>query len=227
MKWSPPASNKRLIIFSGATLALSLLVGYQLAQPEATRLASKQDKAPSSAQPIEDLLQTNKPTSLVAADPIQVERPFWEDAVVPDPEGPDLPTKTIPPKPVRPTVVRDYAAEVHLLENGGEPQKLNDSVLLWFNQDPAAATAWINETERFDDLIPSLGSLAEGIALQGQLDTALAWVEAVPNEASRHETLLKIYAHEARQQRVNAAGLQQVGFSPEDISKILSGALDD
>lgn len=155
------------------------------------------------------------------------EKPFWEEAEVPDPGFDEPAAVAIVPKPSSPIMARDYAAEVRAFEKDGQAGPLNDSLMLWFNQDPTAATEWINETERFEDISPSLHSLAQGIAHQGHLDTALTWADSIPDPAQRHETLLRIYAHEARQRRVTRETLQQQGFSQEDITVIFSGELGD
>ena len=163
----------------------------------------------------------------IKVQPQAVERPFWEEASVPDLVTSDAPAQVILPPRTGPSIQRDYEAEVRALEPDGEARQLNDSLLLWFDQNPKAATDWINQTERFDDLVPSLSSLALGIANQGQMQTALAWIEAIPDEAHRHEAKLRVYAQQARQRTVNDEGLKAAGFSADDIAIIRGGSLGD
>lgn len=195
----------RLALISAALLLASGL-GLYLGQAEGTK--------PLPLTPIQSLQQA-------------VKRPFWEDASVPDVVDSHPPARVVLPPRSQPVILRDYAAEVRELEHGGEARQLNDSLLLWFGQAPKEATDWINQTERFEDLAPSLGSLALSIASQGQMQTALAWVEAIPEEALRHEARLRLYAQQARQRKVNAEGLKAAGFSADDIAIIMGGSLGD
>lgn len=167
------------------------------------------------------------PSNPIKVQPQAMERPFWEEASVPDLVTSDAPAQVVLQPRSGPLVQRDYEAEVRALEPNGEARQLNDSLLLWFDQNPKAATDWINQTERFDDLVPSLSSLALGIANQGQMQTALAWVEAIPDEAHRHEARLRLYAQQARQRKVNDEGLKAAGFSADDIAIIRGGSLGD
>lgn len=165
-------------------------------------------------------------SSLPAAGAPAEERPFWEDAVVPDPGGPpSVTTVVLPPFPDQ--TPRDYQAEVLALELGGETRKLADSLLLWFGKDPAAATQWLNQTARFEDLGPRLGTFALVMGGRDQMDTALAWVDAIPGEGVRHEARLRLYAQQVRQKKATRETLQQAGFGSEDIALILSGSLND
>lgn len=227
MKWSLPASKKiHGGILASIGLILAVMLGFQMAQPdhaenpESNRYAAGNSHT-SDAVPAASV--TKKATTGAAA-----ERPFWEDAVVLEPTGgPGPATETVFPQPTAADAPRDYKAEVLSLEHGGEARRLNDSLLLWFTQDATAATVWINDTERFDDIKPSLGSLALNIAGQGQIETALVWADSIQDEASRHDTRMRIYAREARQKRINAGDLGRLGFNQEDIATILSGALGD
>jgi len=217
--------NRPLFFVVCAAVLLAVVFGFLLGQPEpATVNSINQQAALSDKQ-----LSTNNSASSKrkgSADG-DIERPFWEDAVIPDP-GEDTPPVVVTiPRPQQPIIQRDYEAEVRALEKEGAARQLNDSLTLWFDRDPTAATEWINQTERFEDILPSLNSLALGIANQGQLDTALSWAEAIPDQDARRETLIRIYAHEARQGRVTAESLQKAGFSPQDIATIFSGAFSD
>ena len=189
-----------------AVLLLATSLGLYLGQAEDTLAA-----IPSATKPL----------------PKTVERPFWEEASVPDDVDSHPPARVVLPLRSGPVILRDYAAEVRALEHGGDARLLNDSLLLWFAQAPKEATDWINQTERFEDLVPSLGSLALSIASQGQMQTALAWVDAIPENALRHEARLRLYAQQARQRKVDVEGLKTAGFTADDIAIILGGSLGD
>lgn len=213
-----------LLVLSGSVFLLAILAGLFLAQPEAASVSPQPPQQASTAHNT----KLDGPSSTAHSNMTEEhERPFWKEAEVPD-SGVDEPAAVaiIPRRPSS-EPLRDYAAEVKAFEKSGEIRQLNDSLMLWFNQDPTTATTWINETEHFEDIAPSLHLLAQGIANSGHLETALAWADEISDTAKRHETLLRIYAHEARQRKVTRESLQQQGFSQDDIAVIFSGALGD
>lgn len=203
-------------------ILIAVGAGFFLAEPqvkskalsETTKLSRPQAHVPAM-------------TATQTRDDVAEEKPFWEEAVIAEPTTVREPTEAVVMLPAGPAVQRDYAAEMKGLENAGKPQQLQDTLLLWFDQDAQAATAWVNETNRFEELGASLGSLAQNIANRGHLDTALHWAESITDPVVKHDTRMRIYAQEARRRRVDGESLKQAGFEPQDIETILSGALGD
>jgi len=216
----------RLLAIAILLLLTAVMVGIYLAAPQAEHKPAQTSETSNPRLPTHTLTATaasvQKPVPAAGED-----RPFWEDAVVPDPARPRLPLAALPPQRNAPAIPRDHAAEMRAIEAQGSAAQINDTLQLWFAQDPEAATAWVNQTPRFADLAPSLGSLAQSIASTGAVETALLWANAISDPTQRHETRLRIYAQEARSRRVTAVRLQELGFSPTDIQIILSGTLTD
>jgi hypothetical protein len=160
------------------------------------------------------------------------EPPFWLSAVVPEPARPRLPTPAIIPVSVGSGITAaEVASRVSELEaTPSTPEnaaRLNQQIVLWFSLAPEQATAWLSQTARFDELGSSLSSIAENITSAGHGDTALAWAESIPDEATRRATLMLIYAHQVRQNKVSELQLQQLGFDAQEIAQIRSGSLVD
>lgn len=218
--------NRFLLVSILFSLAVAIGLGVFLAQPShETPRPGRQDTQEKLAVQKTKPAHASSPLASTATD--QDDKPFWEEADVPDPGEDEPAAVAVIPRPQGPIIVRDYESEVKALEKDGDTQQLNDSLMLWFNQDPTAATDWINETEHFEAIAPSLHLLAQGMANQGHLETALTWADSISDPGKRHETLLHIYAHEARQRKVTREALQQQGFSQEDIAVIFSGELGD
>ncbi|SKA77726.1 hypothetical protein SAMN02745166_00418 [Prosthecobacter debontii] len=218
--------NRFLLVSILLSLAVAVGIGFFLGQP--SNDTPRPGHQPTQETPMARNTQPGHAgTSSLSAEINQVDKPFWEDADVPDPGEDEPAALAVIPRPQGTIIVRDYESEVKALEKDGDMQQLNDSLMLWFHQNPSAATAWINETERFEAIAPSLHLLAQGMASQGHLDTALTWADSITDPAKRQDTLRRIYAHEARQRRVTREALQQKGFSQEDITVIFSGELGD
>lgn len=206
----------------GVVVAIGL--GLHLARPSI--LPVRPDTPPILSEKDSRHANSARPPILPAAGTPAEERPFWEDAVVPDP-GDATPVATVILPSFPGQAQRDYQAEVLALETQGDAHKLADSLLLWFGRDPAAATQWLNQTRRFEDLAPRLGTFALEMGGRDQMDTALAWVDAIPDEGTRHEARVRLYAQQVRLKKATRETLQQAGFGSDDIALILGGSLND
>ena len=207
-------------------------IGYRIGEPEITRsrddvaalsTASAGQEAPASARST----LRNSPLKAPNEEP-----PFWLSAVVPEPARPRLPTPAIIPGSTGSGITAaEVASRVSELEAApSTPEnaaRLNAQIVLWFSLAPEQATEWLNQTNRFDELGSSLSSIAENLTSAGHGDTALLWAESIPDEAARRATLMLLYAHQVRQNKVSESQLQQLGFDAQEIAQIRSGSLVD
>ena len=205
-------------------------IGYRSGAPEISR-AHASATADSSPPAVTRL---PAPTSVALRERLlrktEEEPPFWLSAIVPEPARPRLPEPAIIPvgkgAGITAAEVADRVAELEAAPSTPESvARLNEQIILWFNLAPEQATEWLNQTARFDELGACLSSIAENITTSGHMDTALVWAESIPDEAARRSTLMLLYAHQVRQNKVSESQLQQLGFDAEEIAQIRSGSL--
>ena len=86
--------------------------------------------------------------------PEEDDAPFWLTATVPEPPQPRLPSAVaMTGQPSAPDAAHRTAARLRELESAAAtPENLkdyNDKAILFFDQDPAAATDWLNSTQGY------------------------------------------------------------------------------
>jgi len=207
-------------------------IGYRIGAPEINR--AHVSTATDSAAPAVNHVSTS--ASVALRDRLlrapKEEPPFWLSAVVPEPASPRLPKPAIIPVSTGSGITAaEVASRVSELEAApSTPENaasLNAQIVLWFSLAPEQATEWLNQTTRFDELGSSLSSIAENLTSAGHGDTALVWAESIPDKAARRATLMLLYAHQVRQNKVSDSQLQQLGFDAQEIAQIRSGSLVD
>lgn len=102
-------------------------------------------------------------------------------------------------------------------------QTLNQEVIVWYDQDPMQATAWLNATGRFDELAPSLASIAATLGERGHLDIAHQVIENISDESIRRRAVLDVYSLQARNGLVSRDSLASAGWSQEEINLVFQG----
>jgi len=207
-------------------------IGYRIGAPEISRahVNAATDSAAAAFKDVPASASAALRDRLLRAP--KEEPPFWLSAVVPEPVKPRLPTPAIVPVSTGAGITAaEVASRVFELEaTPSTPENaasLNAQIVLWFSLAPDQATEWLNQTTRFDELGISLSSIAENITSAGHADTGLVWAESIPDEATRRATLMLLYAHQVRQNKVSESQLQQLGFDAQEIAQIRSGSLVD
>jgi hypothetical protein len=163
--------------------------------------------------------------------PDEDESPFWMTAVVPEPENPRIPTAAATiGTPSAPDAALRTAARIRELESApATPENLrlyNQQAILLYDQDPSAATEWLNTTQGFVHLSPALASIAASLGERGHLDVAHVIVENITDEDSRRAAVLDIYSLRARNGQVTRDELAQAGWDAADIEHIFQNKGD-
>jgi hypothetical protein len=232
MKTERPISPAQKIAAVIALITLAGWIGYRIGAPEPDNRNQLALESPEAATEQKQQAAAREALrSRLMHDP-KDEPPFWLSAIVPDPIRPRLPTPAIIPRGLgSPISAAEVSARVLALEatpaSPANAARLNEQIILWFDLAPEQATEWLNQTARFGELGSSLTTIAENIAVSGHSEVALAWVDSISDDDARHSALMRIYAHQARQNRVNEATLKQMGFNEQDIAQILGGGLLD
>lgn len=232
MKTARPISLAQKVAAVVALITLAGWIGYWIGAPERNALQSLDNKSKQTETTSREQAAAREALRSQLMHAPTEEPPFWLSAIVPDPIKPRLPTPAIIPRSLgSPINAAEVSARVLALESTpttpANVARLNEQIILWFDLAPEQATEWLNQTARFDELGSSLTAIAESIAISGHSDTALTWVDSISNDDARHSALLRIYAHQAKQNRVDEARLRQLGFNDHDISQIFGGGLLD
>lgn len=195
--------------------------------------------APSLTQPQGEVRGNRKASAVVASsaapsstpamgeDSADGERPFWEDAVVPEPTRPRLPTAAVVPRRTGPVIPRDYAAELQQWSQAGNVTAMNETLVLWFQSNPNAVTDWLNAAPELEPLAPAMAQVAEQLAGEGQGEVALVWADSISDDGRRREARLRVFARQARHGGMTEAALKAAGLNAEEVRQVLSGALTD
>ena len=156
---------------------------------------------------------------------------FWTSAIVPEPEKPRIPTAAaIKGTPAPADATQKTAARLRELESlpsTSENIRLyNQQAILYYDQDPAAATEWLNSTQSFEHLSPALASIAASLGERGHLDIANIVIETIPDPESRRAALLDLYSLRARNGQVTRDELAKAGWDAADIEYLFQNRGD-
>jgi len=156
---------------------------------------------------------------------------FWTSAIVPEPEKPRIPTAAaIKGTPAAADSAQKTAARLRELESlpaTSENIRLyNQQAILYYDQDPAAATEWLNSTQSFEHLSPALASIAASLGERGHLDVANIVIETIPDAESRRAALLDLYSLRARNGQVTRDELAKAGWDAADIEYLFQNRGD-
>jgi hypothetical protein len=164
-------------------------------------------------------------------EPAHDELPFWKTAIVPEPETPRFPSAAaIRGKPSAPDAALKTAALIRELESSpATPENLlryNQQAILYYDQDPTAATDWLNTTQGYSHLSPALASIAASLGERGHIDVAHLIVESITDEDARRRAVIDIYSLRARNGQVTREDLAQAGWDSADIEFIFQNKGD-
>jgi hypothetical protein len=156
---------------------------------------------------------------------------FWTSAIVPEPEKPRIPTSaTIQGTPAAADAAQKTAARLREIETAAAtPENIrlyNQQAILYYDQDPAAATDWLNSTQGFEHLGPALASIAASLGERGHLDVAHVVIETIPDPDARRTAVLDLYSLRARNGQVTRDELAQAGWDTADIEHIFQSKGD-
>ena len=156
---------------------------------------------------------------------------FWTSAIVPEPEKPRIPTSaTIQGTPAAADAAQKTAARLREIESApATPENIrlyNQQAILYYDQDPAAATDWLNSTQGFEHLGPALASIAASLGERGHLDVAHVVIETIPDADARRTAVLDLYSLRARNGQVTRDELAQAGWDTSDIEHIFQSKGD-
>jgi hypothetical protein len=219
----------RFLLFLIPSLLLAVLVGFWLgragAPSDAKEKVAEETKSMPGAISAE---QRKRDLAHLIRVPEDMYEPFWISAVVPDPAQPRLPSSVaIQGTPSAPDAALKTAERVLQLEASERTvenqRQLNSETILWFDQDPQAATAWLNATPAFDHLGFALASIAASLNERGQTDAAHIVIENISDPDVRRSALLDIYSLQARYNLVTRETLEAAGWSPSDIDLVFQG----
>jgi hypothetical protein len=160
--------------------------------------------------------------------PTDEEEAFWLSAVVPEPKTPRLPSAAVviamPSPPGAAVETGRRVAELEIASATPETvSRLNEEIILWYDQDPVRATEWLNTTDRFDEMSPALASIAASLGERGHLDMSLEVLKAISDPEAHRRAVLDIYSLEARLGRVTEETLSAAGWSADDIRLVRQG----
>jgi hypothetical protein len=215
---------KKLLL---ALFALALLIAaLLLRQPDQPVLHSPASEKPAAKVQV-SAAQLKHDRSHLMRVPDEDEQPFWMSAHVPDPEKPRLPTAAaIVGRPSAPDAALKTAARIREIESApATPENIqlyNQQAIVFYDQDPAAATDWLNATQGYDHLSPALASIAASVGERGHLDVAHVILETIPDAEARRSAVLDIYALRARNGQVTREQLAQAGWDTTDIEHIFT-----
>jgi hypothetical protein len=215
----------------GLLAVLSLLFGFLMGEKSAALPATGAVAPPSRpalAGGAETAHRESLRWSLLKMPAAEEESPFWMSAVVPEPENFRMPSAAVVPiQPSPPDVAQVTAARVRELEHGPVTpdgvHQLNQQVILWYDQDAAAATEWLNTTGRFEELSPSLASIAAVLGERGHFDAARLVLENISDPEAKRTAVLELFSLQARNGRVTREGLAAEGWQPADIDQVFQG----
>jgi hypothetical protein len=196
-------------------------------------------REPKTTQEVQKTQKTELTTKSTSVSSLKIDRsqlmrvteeedtPFWFSAIVPEPLIPRLPTAAaIRGVASAPDAALKTAARLREIESApATPENLqlyNDQAVVFYNQDPVAATEWLNQTAGYDHLGPALASIATSLAERGRLDIAHLILENHPDPATRRSAVLDIYALRARNGQVTRADLDAAGWEKADIEHIFT-----
>ncbi len=156
---------------------------------------------------------------------------FWTSAIVPEPEKPRIPTAAaIQGTPAAADAAQKTAARLREIESAPVTAEnillYNQQAILYFDQDPAAATNWLNSTQGFEHLGPALASIAASLGERGHLDVAHVVIETIPDPDARRAAVLDLYSLRARNGQVTRDELSQAGWDTADIEYIFQNRGD-
>lgn len=156
---------------------------------------------------------------------------FWTSAIVPEPEKPRIPTAAaIQGTPAAADAAQKTAARLREIESAPVTAEnillYNQQAILYFDQDPAAATNWLNSTQGFEHLGPALASIAASLGERGHLDVAHVVIETIPDPDARRAAVLDLYSLRARNGQVTRDELSQAGWDTADIEHIFQNRGD-
>lgn len=164
-------------------------------------------------------------------EPAHEELPFWTTAIVPEPETPRFPSAAaIRGTPSATDAALKTAARIRELESSpATPENLrryNQQAILYYDQDPTAATDWLNTTQGYTHLGPALASIAASLGERGHIDVAHLIIESITDEDARRSAVLDIYSLRARKGQVTRDDLAQAGWDSADIEFIFQNKGD-
>lgn len=210
----------RLLLLLGLTLLIALSAVFWPQNPVSSPQAAPKPSNITPKQIKHDL------THLMRL-PEDADEPFWITANVPEPETPRLPSAVaITGTPAAPDAALKTAARLRELEaSPATPENLqlyNQQAIVLYDQDPTAATDWLNRTEGFAHLSPALASIAASLGERGHLDIAHILIDTITDPDTRRSAVLDIYSLRARNGQVTRDQLTQAGWDTADIEQVFS-----
>jgi len=154
------------------------------------------------------------------------EPPFWEQAIVPEPEktrSTIREPRIEPPKLASP----DPEAEVMRLAAAGDSTNLNYAFAAWFDLDPHTARDWLAAQSSMDGLQPAITMVAGKIAQDGDPANGLEWAELLDPGPQQEQTLFDIYSLAARGNQFTEEQLKSAALPAARIAELLGGAVGD
>lgn len=212
-----------------ALFALVLLIAATTAfWPQKADLPAVAEKQAPASLPTKQL---RRDLSHLMRLPSDDDTAFWTSAIVPEPEKPRIPTAAaIQGTPAAVDAAQKTAARLREIESApATPENIqfyNQQAILYYDQDPTAATDWLNSTQGFEHLGPALASIAASLGERGHLDIANIIIESIPDADARRSAVLDIYSLRARNGQVTRDQLAQAGWETTDIDFIFQNKGD-
>ena len=217
--------KNRLLALFALVLLLAATTAFWPQQADLPAMAEKQAPASHSTK------QLHRDLSHLMRLPSDDDTAFWTSAIVPEPEKPRIPTSaTIQGTPAAADAAQKTAARLREIETAAAtPENIrlyNQQAILYYDQDPAAATDWLNSTQGFEHLGPALASIAASLGERGHLDVAHVVIETIPDPDARRTAVLDLYSLRARNGQVTRDELAQAGWDTADIEHIFQSKGD-
>ena len=194
--------------------------------------ASKPQSGPQQVnQAVSSPAQVSHDLSHLMRVPSGDEPAFWTSASVPEPEKPRIPTAAaIKGTPAAADAAQKTAARLREIESSPATSEnirlYNQQAILYYDQDPAAATDWLNSTPSFEHLSPALASIAASLGERGHLDVAHVVIETIPDPDAKRAAVLDLYSLRARNGQITREELAQAGWDAADIEHLFQNRGD-
>lgn len=172
--------------------------------------------------------RTNPPDPITRRVP-RTSPAFWTSARIPAPVE-EIPISVIRPEDlgiVAPTSPIDHPARIARAISENDLPAVQSAALSWFEQDPTAARDWLAMQSTYDDLQPAIRFIASRISEKGDLNTALAWTNLLPDGTLRDDTLFDIHALALRNGKISVSEITSDAIPPDRHAELLSGAAGD
>lgn len=222
---------RSVFVITATTISSIVLVGFLMVRQEST--VSEEEVVPSklshraSPQTLGNRVGTLQ-NSIGFDDEKEVDPPFWNDALVPDPVRPRLPRPAAIPRLPDPSKDGPSLAQVRADVTSAEPGELNQSDLTEFNSAlvawhqlaPDEAIDWIDSRDSLAGLDGAIQQIAYLYSSQNEHLTAAAWAKLLQDKNTHDTTLRDVLGVGHANRGLNAPFINNSGLPPALIDEV-------